>query len=467
MWLEGKPGSGKSTLAKFMVNKLENDPLLQNKQGNPSQERSPLQEKDPSHNSPQKGKEEWIFNSPTDKSTIIARFYYSFRGRNTQTSHELMLRSIVYQIWSENSRLFSLIRDRYRELKRDVQDESEYKSLWREKNSRLFPLDRDRYRELKNEAREEGEQKSLWSYDDLKWALESLCEVDFNLHVFIIIDGMDESNNDKRVDILKFLLDLALPIPKCSCIVKIFVASRPENNINSQLKLVLLHIKLQEVNKEDIRIVVEGWVKRMVSQDRCKEETLLEVKEYIMEHSHGVFLWVTLVLRDLEQYIDDGGYSKSTLNTRLRSLPKELGGKDGFYRAMVDSLVEKYKEDQEQQERGRRILAWVTFAERPISVTELGDALATPLRLEGIDLSTYVLEDHRSHQLNKAILSSCGGLAEVNIYILLSTIWLISALNRLEIHASANLYNSYIRLPENFFCTKTNLPSHITLRISR
>ncbi|KFZ25366.1 hypothetical protein V502_00151 [Pseudogymnoascus sp. VKM F-4520 (FW-2644)] len=370
LWLEGKPGSGKSTLVKFMVNELEKDPSL-----------GQARLRNPSHKSPQKGKEEWIFNNPTDKSTIFARFYYSFRGGNTQTNNELMLRSIVYQIWSENSRLFPLIRDRYRLLKR--------------------------------EASEANKQKSFWSYDDLKWALDSLCKVDFNLHAFIIVDGMDESNNDKRADILKFLLDLAPPNPKSSCVVKVFIASRPENNINSRLRLVPHHIKLQEVNGEDIRMVVEGWIKRMVSEDKCKEETLLEVKEYIIEHSHGVFLWVTLVLRDLEQYIDDGGYSKSTLDTRLRSFPKELGGKDGFYRAMVDSLVKKYEKNQEQQERGRRILAWVTFAERPISVTELRDALATPPKSERADLSTYVLERNRPEQLDKAILSTCGGLAEV------------------------------------------------------
>lgn len=386
LWLEGKPGSGKSTLAKFMVKELENDPSLPQ-----AGQRNPLQERTPSHNSPQRDKVEWIYNNPTDKSTIIARFYYSFRGGNTQTNHELMLRSIVYQIWSKNSRLFPLIRKHYRMLK-------------------------DCYA---------SERISFWSYNDLMCALESLCGVDFDLRTFIIVDGMDESNNDRRVDILKFLLNLALPNPKSSCIFNIFITSRPENNINSGLRQVPHHIKLQEVNEEDIRMVVGRWIRRMVSEDKCKEEILQKVKEYIMEHSHGVFMWVTLVQRDLEQHIDDGGYSNSSLDTRLRSLPKELGGKDGFYRAMVNLLVEKYKENQEQQERGRRILAWVTFAERPISVTELQDALATPSKLGITDFSTYVLEDNRPHQLDKAILSSCGGLAEVNIAILLSTFKLI------------------------------------------
>jgi hypothetical protein len=339
--------------------------------------------------SPQNGQEKWIYNNPADKSVIISRFYYSFRGGNTQTSHELMLRSIVYQIWSENSRLFPLIRDRYQKLKRDVS--------------------------------EAGEKDWSWSYSDLKKVLESLRRVDFNLRAFIIVDGMDESNNDRRVDILTFLLDLAKPISEGSCILKVFIASRPENNINSRLRTAPHHIKLQEVNKEDIEMVVGGWIKQMVLEDECEEETLLEVKEYIMEHSHGVFMWVTLVLKDLKQHIDDGGYSKSSLDTRLRSLPSELGGKDGFYRLMVNSLVEKYSTNQGQQERGRRILAWVTFAQRPISVTELRDALATPPKLEGTGLSTYVLEDNRPQQLKKAILSSCGGLAEVNIAVLLPT----------------------------------------------
>ena len=391
LWLEGKPGSGKSTLAKFMVKELEKVPSLRQ-----ARQRSPSQERNPSHNSPHKGNEEWIFNNPTDKSDIVARFYYSFRGGNMQTSHELMLRSIVYQIWSKNSRLFSLIRDRYQKLKGEVSEASE--------------------------------QKSLWGYNDLKWVLESLCRADFDLRVFIIVDGMDESNDNKRVDILQFLLGLAPPDLKSSCIVKVFIASRPGNDINSRLRLVPHHIKLQEVNEEDIRVVVEGWVKRMVSEGECEEETLLGVKDYIMKYSDGVFMWVTLVLRDLEQYIDNGGYTILTLDTRLRSFPKELGGKNGFYRTMVDSLVDKYKDDPEQQDLGRRILAWVAFAERPMSVTELRDALATPPKLDGTDLSTYVLEYHRPHQLNKAILSYCGGLAEVNIAVLLSTSWLICAL---------------------------------------
>ncbi|KFY33768.1 hypothetical protein V494_07314 [Pseudogymnoascus sp. VKM F-4513 (FW-928)] len=433
LWLEGKPGSGKSTLVKFMVDKLERGTFLREPRrrgrlqerdspreryssqegdssqdsdswpkGSSSQERNhssveiapdsfqkrsasadrySLPERDLSQNNSQKSKNEWVPKNPADKSIIVSRFYYSFRGGNTQTSHELMVRSIVYQIWSENSRLFPLIRD-----------------LYRERNP-VFSIP--------------NRTPPLYSYEGLKSVLKCLHEIDFTLAVFIIVDGMDESNNNDRVDVLKFLLGLTTTNPKSPCTIKVCIASRPENNINSRLRLVPHHIRLQEENKGDIRAVIDGWIERMVSNSGCGEDTLLEVKDYITKYAVGVFMWVTLVLRDLEQYIEDGGYTKLTLNARLRSLPKELGGKDGFYRAMINSLVERYKDDPEQQERGRRILAWVTFAERPISVTELQDALATPLRLDGTDLSTYVLEDNRPHQLDKAIMAACGGLVEI------------------------------------------------------
>jgi hypothetical protein len=239
---------------------------------------------------------------------------------------------------------------------------------------------------------------------------------------------MDESNNEERLDILKFLLDLAHAKPKGSCTLKIFIASRPENDINSKLRLVPNHIKLQEVNEEDIRMVVEEWAKQIILEDKCEEETLRQVKKYIMKYSDGVFMWVTLVLRELERYMGHGGYTEISLDAKLRSFPKELGGKDGFYRTMVNSLVENYKDDQEQQERGQRILAWVAFAERPITVSELEDALATPAGSDRTDLSKYNLESNRPKQLHKAILSTCGGLVEVNIAVPLFTIWLISAL---------------------------------------
>ncbi|KAG8350059.1 hypothetical protein FVEN_g11795 [Fusarium venenatum] len=371
LWLEGKPGSGKSTVTKVIVRKLESKKhdLVCDQSSVPNY-------------SLQQEKRTWTSNNPEDKRTIVARFYYSFRGGNTETSHELMLRSIVYQIWKQNSKLFRLLRDRYRELKKNMGDVRE--------------------------------QKALWSYDDLKQALNTLHQIDFDLKVVIVVDGMDESDNDRRTDVLQFLPSLAVH-HNSSCIVKVLIASRPENDINIRLRNACSHhIKLQQVNEVDIKFVVDSWIEQVVSGYKCGKDIFLFIKDHIMKHSSGVFLWVTLVLRDVEQCILNGGYSKADLDKRVAGFPKELGGKDGFYRVMIDILIKNFKGDrEEQEERGRRMLAWVTFPKRPLLVGELQDVLATPPLSRCVDLSSYNLAYHRPLELIQGLLSSCGGLVEV------------------------------------------------------
>lgn len=377
LWIEGKPGSGKSTITKLIIRRLEGPAESEDLvvPGGISIPRNDLGHAEP----PSK------LNLPRDDRTIIARFYYSFRGGITETSHKLMLQSIVYQIFARSPRLFPLLCDRYRTLRRKIGDT--------------------------------GNQEGLWTYEDMKSALYSLRRVDFDLKVVIVLDGLDESDSDGRGDVISFLLDLACQNSRSNaCTINVLIASRPENDINYRLMETCTHrIQLQQVNQKDIELIVDSWVRRMESEYKHKrgEETFSMIKQYIITHSSGVFLWVALVLRDLEQCIIKGGYSKADLMKRLVGLPKDLGGKDGFYRAMINSLIKTCQEDEELEERGRRIFAWVTFATRPLSIMEIQDVWATPPQSDTTDLACYVLEDHIPLELDQGILSACGGLVEV------------------------------------------------------
>ncbi|KAM0666509.1 hypothetical protein ACQRIU_004364 [Beauveria bassiana] len=151
LWLEGKPGSGKSTLTKRIGRNIREE----------------------RHSSLFGSPREDVENACTflDKNTIVAVFHYSFRGGCTETSHELMLRSLVYQIWRADPRLFSLLQGRYRQLKGD---------------SRFVVAGKN----------------SMWTYDDLKAALLSLYQIDFSIDIFVVVDGLDESDNEMRDDML-------------------------------------------------------------------------------------------------------------------------------------------------------------------------------------------------------------------------------------------------------------------------
>lgn len=370
LWLAGKPGSGKSTLVKLIVKRLQAKYI---------DEVSGAAIFDGS--SPQ------ISRIPHQKETILANFYYSFRGGYTETSHELMLRSIAYQIFGQNDRLFTLIRDRFRKLK---------------------------------------SEKFVWTYHDLKLILRSLHDVSFNIKIFIVVDGMDESDNALRDDALKFLSTLSAS--KSRCVVKVLIASRPDNGIRPWMNHAR-YISLEKKNHQDIRVIVKSGIKKLEQfrQSSLYQGTeLLEVQDqkevftaaenYILENSCGVFLWVVLVLRELENFIRQGGYSLEDIDECVRSLPKELGGPQGFYAVMVERLVRQAGLTKGHEAQGRRILAWVTFSTRPLLVLELRDALAVPPQLaEGANLAAFDLARARPIDFERGLSSLCGGFLEVRI----------------------------------------------------
>ncbi|KAI0506067.1 hypothetical protein F5B22DRAFT_651114 [Xylaria bambusicola] len=370
LWIEGKPGSGKSTLAKRIVQKWRDEYDIPGD-----------------------------MNADHYKTTIIAAFYYNFRGGFTEMSHELMLRSIVYQIWS--------------------------------KDKRLFPLLRETYRRLKSRADDHSMPHQLWKYDDLKSALQCLHQVDFPLRILLVADGMDESDNARRSDLLNFLRTLSSQTSKC--VMKVLIASRPETDINLNVHKSR-HIILQYENKGDILKVISRWFERLENQskeDPIKDEPpsseesqcpgdFRGARDYIIETADGVFLWVSLVLRNLDNLIRRGAYTPEALEKRVRKLPKELGGPDGFYHEIVQSLLrhqenesldEDDKEDQRRQTR--TILSWVTFSRIPLILRYLEDMLATPLQIENRDLLDFDLERHRPRELDRGLISYCGGLLEV------------------------------------------------------
>lgn len=254
-----------------------------------------------------------IIRSQT-RNSAIAEFYYSFRGGVAETSHELMLRSIAHQIWVQNTTLWPSIRERYRQIK----------------------------------ARH-GEQTSgrpFWEYEDLKVSLQSLLQLDFALRIFIIVDGMDESDSDRQNDVLNLLLNLSRPIDREKPIIfKVLVASRPETRI--LIRLDDSHqIVLQDVNQEDIQKAIEKDIGEIACARRSSPEVLSRIKKYLMENSAGVFLWVSLVLAELRRLVQGGAYTMAGLEKRARSLPKELGGPAGFYKSIVNSLIKRQGEDE-------------------------------------------------------------------------------------------------------------------------
>ena len=301
---------------------------------------------------------------------IVASFYYSYREGERQTNHSNMLRSILYDILSQNEEFFFHFQSSYRQAAH-------------------------------------GGANAEWSYTRLQGILLSLArDHPVSEHLYLIVDAMDESDDGKRIDVINFLHELCAT--KGRCVVKIFVASRPVPGLSGHSARNKI-IRLQDVNYSDILKFAESFLD-------CPELGLPHgiahsAKEYIARNAQGVFVWVYLVREELLEYARDGNYTERQIFDFLKSLPTEL---EGIYQRILMRL-ERGKE--QNIEVGRRMLQFVLFAYRPLGIGELRQALAIQGNLDsGHSCSDESFEKDLIYGIERSIISCSGNFLEIKAW---------------------------------------------------
>lgn len=310
-------------------------------------------------------------------TAIIACFFYSFREGELQKSHYNMLRSILYDILSQKESFFFHFQAQYREYRK----------------------------------RQEQDQSNLdeWHYESLKKVLLSVGNHPRMERIYLVIDAVDESEERDRYDILRLLYDLCARQGYTNgCIVKVFVASRPVRDLDHYMTKFQHSgvIRMQDMNVSDIRNFVDSFLPEI----DFPEYILHEATEYIVEHAHGVFLWVRLVRDRLIKYSMMGS-SKIRIFDFLKSLPKEL---EGLYELILQDLCRKEVGDDDDEDNeddiadGLKMFQFVLFARRPLTIIELQHCLAIPDNLEAEFIpSVKSFEDHKIFAMRKRI-THCG-----------------------------------------------------------
>ncbi|KAF8250955.1 hypothetical protein K440DRAFT_596776 [Wilcoxina mikolae CBS 423.85] len=297
-----------------------------------------------------------------ESDASVASFFYARREGGCHTSHRSMLQSLLYDVLNQNESLFPLFQRDYRDYKA------------------LLP------------------ERCEWPSSSLEKMLLSLRDSWKAGRFFIVIDGFDESDSQGRRDITRLLSELC---SKKS--VKIFVTSRPVVEISNYSKGPYQVIRMQDENKSDIR----DFVNSSTSQIGFPESTLQQVREYIIEHSQGVFLWVCLVVDNLCRYAEAGCTLSEIINS-MRTLPREL---EGLYENILREL-EVY--DKSDVVLGIRIFQLTLFACRPLTVPELQHALAIPDDPDTeFSLSIKFFEYNQIFGIENRIIRCCGNLVEI------------------------------------------------------
>jgi len=180
--------------------------------------------------------------------------------------------------------------------------------------------------------------------------------------IFVVIDGFNELPRAQMERILAVVrmfqrLYANSDIPA----LRVVLCSQP---IKSEKTGATLHMSLTSLDNLDN---IEWFVKNTISQDIANlfKQGGVDPINYFREHSRGMFLWVSLILRDLE-----------TMDT-YEDMKEILDNPPDKINDTYQSILERLHRDNHRSGKNwiREIITWVVTSKRDLTLPELEAAI--------------------------------------------------------------------------------------------
>jgi WD40 repeat protein len=210
---------------------------------------------------------------------------------------------------------------------------------------------------------------------------QTLFTLNIGQPLYWVVDGIDEADNPKLL--INLLSELhAIDIP-----LRILIVGRKTHDITDYFRKLSKRLHTEQIaltgNQSDFQQHIDQHM-TLAADDAYREEVVAE----ILRRAQGNFLWVDLAVKRVNQC-----QTKPDVSDALKDLPP---GMEALYRRMANSV--RFQPSSRDPTLGERILGWAAYAQRPLSVEELCDALG----------NDEVLEIHRTIEF------LCGGFVIVN-----------------------------------------------------
>src|SRR5277367_56462 len=181
--------------------------------------------------------------------------------------------------------------------------------------------------------------------------------------VFIVLDGLDEADcNDLDTTSIPARSEMEIFL-QCLCKlpnVHVLLISRPD--IFAIIPKSVSKRLTTAINREDIDLYVE---KTIENSERLKANFLanpdVDAKKYFQDKANGIFLWVVIVLHQLEQIQD-----VATFKTYIA----EFAHASGDMWTLYARVLSKFEDNVTQQTWVQEILKWAVVSEK-ITVDQL------------------------------------------------------------------------------------------------
>ena len=260
----------------------------------------------------------------------------------------------------------------------------------------------------------------------------------------IYVDALDECGQDIAKDLINFFQQVMSEAKSHNTFLSICFSCRHYPNIALESGF---EVCVEDENHQDIKRYIQE------KMDRPMLETTNPkiIQEAITDRSGGSFQWTSLVVsRVLDLHAR--GKSRTYILNFIQKIPSEL---HELYKDLLSGI------EAEDLAQSIRLMQWIYFAMRPLSLDELRFAMAIDENVpyasiqECQDGEEYV-ESH--HKMTKRVLDLSRGLAEVRSHEGKQIVQFI--------HQSVNdflLEGGFARLSDN----SGNIISHAHFRLSR
>ncbi|KAI0446128.1 ankyrin repeat protein [Xylaria telfairii] len=216
--------------------------------------------------------------------------------------------------------------------------------------------------------------------------------------IWIVIDALDECQSRTQY-FAGGLHSWIKSLQESSMGVCLLVTSRPEEDIEAAIRSWALDRNIISIQEDLIQKDINAYVYARVYESgelgqrwRTRPAIQAEIVSAITERANGMFRWASCQLDDLERCIGPG-----EVRMALANLPKTMGE---TYSRIIRNIPSEYKRT------ATRILQFLTFSERPLTIEEAVDAIT-------VDTDSQLFDPEVRIPVPKEISRYCSSLVVV------------------------------------------------------
>ncbi|KAH0557097.1 hypothetical protein GP486_005115 [Trichoglossum hirsutum] len=281
----------------------------------------------------------WIRGSPGQGKTVLSKFLLDYLS--TRPSGSLSDAKVIYFFCYDQDERFRTSTSVFRSLIKQLLTSSNFFRV-----ADIFDTD----------------PSAATSEDSLWEILRAMFDESSFGTIYCIIDALDECEEGSRKRLLLRITRLVRSMSRKRGevpMIKLLVTSRPLLDITIELgQFPLIDLK---ANPDDLKLVINRKVRELTHLNNSLQD---KAAELLLDRAERTFLWVSIVLKKLKVM---PLLSLAELRDIIKTSPTDL---NELYQGVIEQVMQGSVNEQ-------KLLAWVVYGRRPLTLMELEAALAT------------------------------------------------------------------------------------------